>query len=125
MTRRSLWILVVALAGCLVAVAWSVRTCGDPGAPPEPAMAPIAREPDGRASPALEGSIESPSTRREPEGAVLADANAELADAIWVEGRVVLPPGTPADEHVEVIADGASFAHRELHRAPIGPDGSF
>jgi hypothetical protein len=54
---------------------------------------------------------------------VLRDA--DLAGAIWVEGRVVLPPDTPADEHVVVVADGSPFPKRDLHRAPIGPNGSF
>src|SRR5262245_33255956 len=30
--------------------------------------------------------------------------DSELADAIWIEGRVTFPPGTPLGETVEVVA---------------------
>jgi hypothetical protein len=49
----------------------------------------------------------------------------ELARAHWVEGRVILPPGTPADEELHVVADGKDFADGSDHRARLGPDGSF
>jgi hypothetical protein len=55
----------------------------------------------------------------------IAKDDAELQNALWVGGRIVLPEGTPPDEHVEVVADGKRFESRELYHAPIGPDGSF
>lgn len=60
-----------------------------------------------------------------PTSNAIAMDDGELRNALWVEGRVVLPEGTPPDEHVEVVADGRRFESRELYHAPIGPDGSF
>lgn len=57
-----------------------------------------------------------------------ASANAEeveLEGALWVEGRVIFPPGTPSDESAEVIARGRSFKTLGHHRASIEADGSF
>jgi len=64
-----------------------------------------------------------PHASRETAGLPAEDL--ELRDALWVEGRVVVPPGTPADELVEVVADGGPFETRPLHRSPIAADGSF
>jgi hypothetical protein len=50
---------------------------------------------------------------------------AELAEALWVEGRVILPPDTPLGEVVEVVADGRKFEKRELHRVRVGAHGRF
>src|SRR5262245_4104776 len=50
---------------------------------------------------------------------------AELARAHWVEGRVDLPAGVPADEVCFVVADGRPFSDGTLHRARVGPDGRF
>jgi protocatechuate 3,4-dioxygenase beta subunit len=57
-----------------------------------------------------------------PEG---AENDPELRDALWVEGRVVIPEGTPVEEHVEIVADGHAFEKRPLYRSTLGPDGSF
>lgn len=50
---------------------------------------------------------------------------AELERATWVEGRIVFPPGTPADEKVFVTALGIAFSTRTHHRAEVGADGRF
>ena len=49
----------------------------------------------------------------------------ELDSAIWVEGRVALPGGLPADEQVFVVARGKRFKTLGLHHAEVGADGSF
>lgn len=49
----------------------------------------------------------------------------ELAGAHWVEGRVVFPPGTPADEEAWVVARGRVFSDGSDHRASVASDGSF
>lgn len=49
----------------------------------------------------------------------------ELADAIWIEGRVVFPPATPLDERVEVIADGKDIPGVGDHRAKVDMQGRF
>jgi protocatechuate 3,4-dioxygenase beta subunit len=88
-------------------------------------------------APALEGAPTSASPSKPAEEKVepasessraslaISESDLELQSALWVEGRVVLPDGTPGDEHVEILADGSHFTHRPLYRAPIGADGSF
>ena len=49
----------------------------------------------------------------------------ELRDGHWVTGRVELAEGTPLDEEAYVVAAGREFEHRPLHRARVGPDGTF
>src|SRR5688572_1780041 len=68
----------------------------------------------------------SPATvrAREPE-ALSASRAAELARAHWVEGRVDLPAGLPADEACFVVADGRKFSDGTIHRARVGLDGRF
>src|SRR5262245_34055988 len=39
---------------------------------------------------------------------------------VWVEGRVIVPPGTPADERVDVIALSSERSIREPYRARMG-----
>lgn len=46
-------------------------------------------------------------------------------DALWVEGVVAFPEGTPADERAFVIARGRRFAGAEVHRFEIAADGRF
>ena len=52
-------------------------------------------------------------------------AELELADAIWVSGRMVWPEGTPIGEQVEITAMGRAFPTRELYRAAVEPSGHF
>lgn len=49
----------------------------------------------------------------------------ELARARWIEGRVALPAGTPADEPVRVEAIGRAFEGGGHHAADVGVDGRF
>jgi protocatechuate 3,4-dioxygenase beta subunit len=89
-------------------------------APPRAAESPAAARP---------APIETqPATSPDP-GASRAElatsADAELAVAIWVEGRVAFPEGTPLGETVEVVANGRKFEHRAEHRAPVGSGGRF
>jgi len=49
-------------------------------------------------------------------------------DSVWLEGRVVFPPGTPADERVRVVARGIAFAgpsSPKRHVVDVARDGSF
>ncbi len=49
-------------------------------------------------------------------------------DAIWINGRVIFPPGTPSDEEVRIVARGRSFPgtnRRRTHEVDANPDGSF
>lgn len=52
-------------------------------------------------------------------------ADAELGTARWIEGRIVLPAGTPADEDVWVVAAGRKFEQLELHCARPDARGRF
>ena len=54
-----------------------------------------------------------------------APTEAQLAEAIWVEGRVVVPADTPKDEKLFVVADAAGSADFDGHRVAAGTDGSF
>lgn len=46
--------------------------------------------------------------------------------SIWIEGRVVFPPGTPEDEVASVTARGHDFERgRRTHTVDVAPDGSF
>lgn len=50
------------------------------------------------------------------------------ADAIWLTGRVVFPPGTPKGERVRVVARGKRFdgpRSSDRHTVDVEPDGSF
>lgn len=49
----------------------------------------------------------------------------ELANAIWIEGRVLFPPATPMDESVEVIADGKDIPGIGDHSAKVDTQGRF
>ncbi|TAJ17097.1 MAG: carboxypeptidase regulatory-like domain-containing protein [Planctomycetota bacterium] len=51
--------------------------------------------------------------------------NDELGQAIWVEGRVTIPVGTPSDERVHLYADGRAFKKSKGHRVRLGDDGRF
>ena len=46
----------------------------------------------------------------------------DLAQAVWVEGRVIVPEGTPADERISVFAVGRKGTP---HEAPVLTSGHF
>jgi protocatechuate 3,4-dioxygenase beta subunit len=49
----------------------------------------------------------------------------ELPDGIWIRGRVVVPPGTPPDEHVEIAARVLTLDDGPGYAAAMGEDGRF
>ncbi len=64
-------------------------------------------------------------TSAEARTAVATLAETDLAEAIWVQGHLRFPEGTPPDEEVEIVAAGRKFANGEMHRASVAPDGTF
>ena len=84
-------------------------------------LAPLTateEEADAAAAPAREPA---PSQRE----AATGPAADELARAHWVEGRVLFPEGTPADEEVFVVARGREFGDGDVQRARVERDGRF
>ena len=55
----------------------------------------------------------------------VTSAELELADAIWISGRIVWPEHTPIGEEVDVIATGKAFKSRGMHRVRVEPSGNF
>lgn len=132
------WLAVLAVALVCGGALWLVGT-GDDGAP-----ASVAR--DAGAEPRADGEQPGPETLVEPAtpareltaGAEPRDASArsaalphadELAGATWIEGRVVFPPGTPADEACSVTATALDLVSRGRrapeHTATVANDGTF
>ncbi|MEQ1892608.1 MAG: hypothetical protein ABL998_08715, partial [Planctomycetota bacterium] len=108
-------LLGVALAAGLLALAWSwfdgsLRRSGEVPTAVGVAQAPLASgaerdelEPAAAPAPKTPAAPAARETRISPR-------EEELARGIAVEGRVVFPPGTPADERVFVEARGRTFA---------------
>jgi protocatechuate 3,4-dioxygenase beta subunit len=143
MSKR-LIVIALAAAGSLALVGWfalgagSVRGRGSAGG---------ARAADrARAAPANAGEGRElaapvvPVAHEEAEAAVIPVAAAasaresskrssayedELAKARWVEGRLVFPAGTPADEKVFLTAKGRDFEHGPEHKVEVPPGGAF
>ncbi|MFN0009602.1 MAG: carboxypeptidase-like regulatory domain-containing protein [Planctomycetota bacterium] len=69
--------------------------------------------------------IEPNADRDLRQAAVRTEPGIELAEPLWVEGRVVFPDGTPLGEPIEVVAEAVEPAVRGDQRAIVGPDGSF
>lgn len=139
MSQRSpilLLLLLVAIASCagLFVLGWFRAPSSIPGSATLP---PVDARPETNSPIALDvasGSERSGTAQGGESGQVAEPARASLAlpqndpelqGALWVEGRVVLPVGTPADEHVEILAKGTPFPSRPLYRAPIDQDGKF
>ncbi|MEM7308786.1 MAG: carboxypeptidase-like regulatory domain-containing protein [Planctomycetota bacterium] len=93
------------------------RPAARPSAPTNELSAPAAAPtPDGE--PAAEPEVERIAAASEWER--------EVESGHWVEGRVVLPPETPADEELYVVAKGRDFeSEGPLHKVRVGPDGRF
>jgi hypothetical protein len=130
MTNRGTWIGVgtVLAAASVVLIGWYVFH--DP-----PGTSPVARpsaaaEEQSALEPTPLTAIETPAeapAKVIPESTrapAMAEEN-ELDDALWVEGRVLFPAGTPPDERAVVVAKGKRFETFEYHRVPVEPDGSF
>ncbi len=127
MKRRTLASIVVLLALAL-ATAWFVSR-GEH----TPGSAPGVRTPT---------NLGAPITKTREDDATLATADAPTdaartsvtiadpdqivpVDALWVEGRVEFPPGTPPDERAFVVARGKKYAQSAELRFPVAADGHF
>ena len=132
MPRRTL-ILLFATVAILVAGLIGLRGLLSPADPDRAGDAPAEEEPQEPEEAGLERAPEIPSGERST-APVEAQADdpategpdpSELEAAWWVEGRVLIPEGTPADEALEVEAVGRRFSDRSPHRAKVAADGSF
>jgi hypothetical protein len=61
----------------------------------------------------------------EPSTAPTLRPTRELGDGTWIRGRVVLPPGTPATEMLEVLARTVSLEDEPGGIAAVDADGRF
>jgi protocatechuate 3,4-dioxygenase beta subunit len=137
MVRRSHLLLSAVGVALALGVVWLAR-----GVATEKPSTSSSRVADAQADAARrDASVEltSPSIRsradeiaRVSAGSVHSESNApantdfstdELANAKWIEGRVVFPAGTPAGEHAEVVAN--SFRKDSSYRAAVKADGTF
>jgi hypothetical protein len=126
MLRRSFAVL---LALALIAIAALFVVRGARRAGPEIGVS-------ARPSPSIASTASSnPTSRldesaREIDSAAVTPARSEVAasdedaDAIWIEGKLAFPPGTPADERVEILAWREKSEHAP-RTFPVGGDGSF
>lgn len=85
---------------------------------------PIALAP---ASPlaSAEPELAAPETILEPRESTAGIRADELARAVWVEGQVLFPAGTPLDEEAFVEARGREFGDGSRQRARVDGDGRF
>jgi hypothetical protein len=140
MARRSSIALVLLLAGFVLGVGglatWVLIDSEaarevQASAAGSPDRVPPARRAVDVAAPAEEPEVESAgavAVEAEPTRAAAQRTEAggaELRGAHWIEGRVLLPDGTPFGERVEILARGKSFENRPLHRAVVKSDGTF
>lgn len=125
-------LLAVVAAVAVAAVAWFALFAGPPSQT-EAAAAPSsgAAMPTAPRADAVEAPVDAPrrvddSAPEELARAAIDDSKrVEFSDAVWIEGRVVFPEGTPLGERVDVIADGKDFKNIGDHRVTAGTDGSF
>lgn len=140
MTNRILPILLALLVGILATV---FLLTGDDAPDPEDlgeaaltpgiggeALVDNAPSGPGELAPAVaprtdDGVAAVPASFEEERREASTPYDLELAEAHWVEGRLVFPEGTPIDEEVWVVAAGKDFEHGPQHRAPVAADGSF
>lgn len=96
---------------------------------PRAAQAPAQLVEPARATQTENSAVATPSPSAPERVVVDAAAERELAEALWVEGRVVWPEGTPLDEELQVVADGKEFEHlgepKGKHRVRVDSDGRF
>lgn len=128
-SRRTLGLLVgVGALAIGLALAWTELRAPpaehvDPGAravAPTPATSAAELETPNSADP-----TDGPKSETRALAATDPVATAIPADALWVEGRVTFPDGTPADERAVVIAHGRRYAGSEDHRFEVAADGRF
>ena len=133
MRNRNVFLALCALALAAGGLWLAARGAGRERAaarPPAPAMRDAGPEEE---SPELAGALAAPVEIAAPAPldeqparvAVASERDAELARGLWVEGRVVFPPGTPPDERVEVVARGRKLKHGPPHAVRVAEDGSF
>jgi hypothetical protein len=141
MTRRSIPILLALLALIAAGVVWLARVVAieDTPAPAPVAVAPAPLSPaDAPPAPPIDPpSADTPlpagttlvpiETSAAERQAIEEDRDGVDMTATWVvEGRVVLPPGTPADEEVRVLAAVGNSRRPKIHsRSDLSSDGSF
>jgi len=137
MSRRSLSILLVLLAVIATGVVWLLGTVTvEPAPAREVAAAPPQPDPEKPDAPALAESsapitpavaeIEASSPAVARETIEKQEDDVDMTDAWTVEGRVQLPPGTPADERVQILASVGKSRRPKIHsRSELAPDGSF
>ena len=133
---RRLTLVAVALA----AAAWFVfRSSNAPGLelPTDEGSAPVGQdEPVGGEARELLSSAEHAGASEGERMTTRVEALAQEderreqlpADAIWIEGRVRVPVGTPADEGMRVVAHGRRFMSldkRRTHETRVKENGSF
>jgi hypothetical protein len=98
----------------------AVSPGGAPAAPESARSAPrLVDAPVGEIGGAAKAGAAAPRTL------AASEYEAELAEGTWIEGRVVFPPDTPADERVRVVANGLSFEHGPDHAVDVRADGRF
>lgn len=128
-------VLVLALAG---AILWFANTSSSRrGSRASESGAAMKAEPVSTAAPLLPARPDSavlpadePAAGAAPTAAHAARREAagrdiELANAQWIDGRVLFPAGTPDDEQVFVTANGAGSGGENEHRVEVARDGSF
>jgi carboxypeptidase family protein len=129
MTLNRPLVLLVLGASLLAAIGglWLVLQSGEPKRPLETSSRESAPqpEPDHGQAPAGLAPLERPPVRSEDAERAAVDApasatvteNFALDAAIWIEGRLLMPAGSPADESMQVLAvasDSAGEAESEL-----------
>jgi hypothetical protein len=133
MSRRSLATLLAVLALLGLGVLWLLSTVGTHAATPPaqdaaaPDLASPAKTP--AAADLQAGRPDSPIESHDPvaeRAAASGTSSAPIpADAIWIQGHVRIPPGTPADEEATVVRLDDSDDARPRPGVPVGADGSF
>lgn len=130
-TRTGLALAALGAVSCAGMVWFALSPTDAPSEAAEPRIQSVARVVDDVSS-ALEESDEAlqPARLEATLEAPLAPARFaptfDLKDAIWVSGRVIFAPGTPADERAEVVGwYSVTDKTQEPHRARVAADGTF
>src|SRR5262245_40209564 len=109
--RRVLPVLIVALALVGGVVWYGDLSRGGAGEAEQSASAPPPPAGEERELEAAPPQPSAPEVSAAPATALPPNAREAAANArggvaaSWIEGRVLFPPGTPADEEVHVLAD--------------------
>src|SRR5688572_6061240 len=92
--------------------------------PREEAALAVGEQPSADRAGGGEPTAPAP-TAATPRREAASGREAELARGHWIEGRVLFPAGTPADEEVFVTANGKELEDGGHHRVAVARDGSF